>query len=518
MKKRTLLCLVSTVGILSIFNACEDFDETVVVESSTKSVYTHSISMDDALASLQAFLNDSTISTTRSTTNQRKIASIFPVKYQAVATRANSPSTRDCENLLYIANFENNQGFAVLAGDDRIEDEVIAVTSAGSLTNKDISDAIDEMESEERPILDEYPRSGAGFFTVEEYPDELFINPNTVSLHDDQEGDDLVGNFTTDNIGEEDEDGNLVNPNDTCSDEESRQIVSALCVSYAFNEIEDFVIDDGNCGGGGGGSSSSRTVTTTSPWSNVKMVSPILANYKTWSQKSPFNDLYPKKRKYLLFGHRRKAPAGCFPLAISKIMTYFRYPNRYTHNGYTVNWESLNSNYKSSDGAKSAAALLKGISSGCGSWYFYSGTFTFPGKATSYMKFAGYNNARSYNYKYSRVTAMLDNGCPLIIYGIPKINIFKSHSWNIDGYKIKVRTTTTKKYVGEVLKNETTQTDTCKMVHCDFGWDGICNGYYVSGVFKLNDPNADYDNPSGERKDIKYNTLLKIVTYDKPKR
>ena len=54
------------------------------------------------------------------------------------------------------------------------------------------------------------------------------------------------------------------------------------------------------------------------------------------------------------------------------------------------------------------------------------------------------------------------------------------------------------------------------MVHCDFGWGGPCNGYFVSGVFKLNSPNNEFDNPYDKGKNTKYNTLLKIVTYDKP--
>ena len=54
------------------------------------------------------------------------------------------------------------------------------------------------------------------------------------------------------------------------------------------------------------------------------------------------------------------------------------------------------------------------------------------------------------------------------------------------------------------------------MVHCDFGWEGLCNGYYVSGVFKLNDSNIEHDPGSNYGGNTYYNNLLKVITYDKP--
>ena len=115
-------------------------------------------------------------------------------------------------------------------------------------------------------------------------------------------------------------------------------VSSSLCVSYAINEIREHerleyfqpVQDDMIIGGGSGGGSSStpRTETSTSIWSVKESVSPILSKFVGWHQRSPFNDLYPKKRKYIIFGTKRNAPAGCFPLAIAKILTHFEYPDQ----------------------------------------------------------------------------------------------------------------------------------------------------------------------------------------------
>lgn len=96
------------------------------------------------------------------------------------------------------------------------------------------------------------------------------------------------------------------------------------------------------------------------------------------------------------------------------------------------------------------------------------------------------------------------------VYGI---NVFKSHCWNIDGYKIKERTTTVKVYKNATLVDKEEKIETCEMVHCDFGWSGNSNGYYVSGVFKLDDPQIEHDPGSPYGGTTNYNNLLKVITY-----
>ncbi len=64
------------------------------------------------------------------------------------------------------------------------------------------------------------------------------------------------------------------------------------------------------------------------------------------------------------------------------------------------------------------------------------------------------------------------------------------------------------------LISTTIKTDTCNMVHCDLGWGGNYNGYYVSGIFNLNNNDNEYDgNHSGEKR--KYNTYVKLLTYNR---
>ena len=115
---------------------------------------------------------------------------------------------------------------------------------------------------------------------------------------------------------------------------------------------------------------------------------------------------------------------------------------------------------------------------------------------------------------------MLDKNNPLFVCSIPKYSSIsydfaKSHGWNINGCKIRTITKTTEYYVNFVLQEEKTTTTKTTMVHCDFGWGGLCNGYFVSGVFNLGSSSAEFDVPehAGED-DTYYNSYLKIISYE----
>lgn len=500
------------------FSSCNDEIDTIVssvaIGEEQEEDVSHQISKEEALQSLYAYLSEDngnlkTLNVSIDTTE------MWSVKYNTIA---GNKSLQKSENLVYVANFTDEQGYAILSADDRINEEVLVIADNGSLSQNVVTSAVTQL-NEERCIFDEYPLIGDGFFTIPEYSDEVFMNPNTVSLYDDEEDDTLVGLYSEDNIGEEDENGELITTANkkAMAKIDEPELAIGLSLKYAQSQVEaqrlkkTDDLDDSKT------SISIRTEKTTSAWKDSGVKSPIiLSYYKNWHQHSPFNDLYPRRRKFIVFGHRRKVPAGCFPLAIAKIMTLYSRPSTFSFNGYSVNWASLKSanGYTTTEGKKSAATLLYGISEWCHSRYFYQGTFTFPHRAISFMKDMGFKNVDKYDYKFSRVKDMIDKGNPVIIYAMPKLKVTDSHAWNIDGYKTKTRTITTKTYKGNTLTKIETKTETREMVHCDFGWEGKCNGYYVSGIFKLNSSENDYDPGSGT-KNTRYNNFIKIITYNR---
>ena len=512
---------------MALFTSCQD-DIAVTNEEPGYSNITenqYSISEESALAYLADFLADSEPD---SRSGKRiSVKSIKPIKYNRVASRTQQDNV-DCENLLYVANFEDNQGYAILAGDERISDKVLAIADTGFMNDAIIYSAL-ELNNTNRCVYTEYPLSGPGFFTDSEV-DELFINPNTAILYNDTIMDTLVGNFFLDDIGAE-YDNNIPYPSMNDSLNSIDMLTGSLCVTYAvdkvlYSEEEDFrhaieqkdiIPLDDNDGILDPDISPNQVDINIykTPWEITESVQPILPEFTDWTQHSPFNDLYPKKRKYIAFGHRRKAPAGCFPLSIAKLLTYFETPTVYNYNGYTIDWKALRNSHSIPVGQKSAAHLLKGISDECDSWHFYQGTFTFPSKAASCMRFLGLNNAHTYRYSWERAKIMLDKTCPFIIYSVPGIRIDKSHAWNIDGYKVKERTITYKKYVNGLFKSEWTTTENIKMVHCDFGWGRKGNGYYVSGIFNQKGTSHELD-PNQINGDTNYSNYIHIIMYDKP--
>ena len=491
-------CVADSGDINSIETECEN--KKAYMDSCS-----HTIPLETALNSLQDFMSTS-FDATRGQKDCRNVSNVFPVHFNSVTTRAVNNSNVNCENLVYVANFEQDNGYAVLAADDRIKDQVIAIIDDGNVSEETILSASKEL-SEDRPIIDGFPLTGDGFITDANYPGEIFMNPNTVDLYDSTEDDTLVGDFSLDDIDAVDENGNPTATR-SCNDiESSEKYACRMFLSYAVDEVL-------SNGGGGGGASSKTIEIDAGPWSDMKNVKPILGNFVGWSQHGPFNNLYPQVRKYLIFGSKKVAPAGCFPLSIAKVLAYFEYPYHLSHNGYVINWAKLKNDLSSTEGSNSAAHLLKYIYDGCDCLPFYNGTFTFPKKAVSFMNFH-YLNAHKYDYGFARVSTSIDQGRPVIIYGCPNINIFKSHCWNIDGYKIRTRSVTEKTYIGNNLLSETKKTEKCEMVHCDFGWGGSSNGYYVSGIFNTDNQDVEYDSNVGISK-VKYNNYLHIITYDIP--
>lgn len=477
----------------------------------------YSISVDEALANLDDFMQGDQAGTRSG--YKRSVESVYPLRRSVVSTR--SAVGNDEGNLLYVANFENEQGYAILAADARIGEKVIAITENGTLSQEAAYTAM-QMTYEERPVFYGYPLDGPGLFTTEETGDEIFMNPNTVDLYDAESDEYMIGNLNTSDDTEDSEEGGMTRSALTTVKTGPQVMMCGLCLKYAGDAVENYKEDPDNPLVPIDGnvpqvptipSRGKKTYTTTTPWKE-KVVGPFLSNLSRWNQGIPFNNLYPERRKFLV-GKKKRASAGCFPLAIAKVMTYFKSPSSYTFNGYKIDWDALNSYINSTTKEQSAAHLLYSIAEGCNSWYFYEGTFTRPKKAKNFLKSMGYANAQIVDYDWEKVVEMINNECPLIIYGMPNIQFWNSHAWNIDGYKVKERTATSETYNNGYLVSRYTQKEICNMVHCCFGWKGQCDGFYVSGVFDTDDSNVEFDGYTTDGRKH-FNNILNLLVYSKP--
>lgn len=165
-------------------------------------------------------------------------------------------ATSNANNILYVANFADNKGFAILAGDDRIQEKVIAVADKSNLTKEDVDAVASFFKNNENYINKVYPTTGDGLFTVKDYPDESFLNPNTFSTYDASMSDNWVGNFS-------EEDNQSVTRAGRPEDDKRRAILT-YCAYYARDEVH-----NGNGNGSDPNDSYTRN-TTISDWKDIK--------------------------------------------------------------------------------------------------------------------------------------------------------------------------------------------------------------------------------------------------------
>ena len=141
-------------------------------------------------------------------------------------------------------------------------------------------------------------------------------------------------------------------------------------------------------------------------------------------------------------------------------------------------------------------AFLFDVAEGCKSEYHSNGTTTYEKNRLEYLQSQGYTYTNTSDYSFSKIKASLNAGCPVPICGQSKkivtttthqflwwtwtttnTSYSDGHAFIIDGYYNMTCTATNG-------KNKITITD--NFVHCNPGWGGIGNGYYLSGVFNYN--------------------------------
>jgi len=426
--------------------------------------FNHKISIDEAKSNLEEYLNY--------TTKSKQIKQVD--KIYTLSSNTKTSEGNQLTDLIYVASFVDD-GYAILSADDRVPEQVLAFSDNGTISQYELSQAIVDNG---RATLSNFPITGDGIIIEEDYPNEVFMNPNTFNHYDANANDYYVGDFS------------YVSTLDTIQFSPAAfKVVSSL--GYVTEQIMMWEGDKTS------GPTEMVVKTYYKTLSRVDTTSTVLlSNLHNWHQFSPFNDNCPMVRPWLIFGTPQRAASGCFPLALAKVLTYLRHPQVYSVNGFTINWEALNTNY--SLAPSDAAILLSSLGDLCGTLYFANGSFTFPGGVKSAMSMLGFENVQINNYSKERVMSQIDAGLPIIICSVPSTNtsqfsLTKSHAWNIDGYRIKTVQKHTETYIGDVLvEHKIEDAGKSYEVYCDFGWGGADNGYLVSGAFNVGEVNYNH--------------------------
>lgn len=281
-----------------------------------------------------------------------------------------------------------------------------------------------------------------------------------------------------------------------------------------------------------------RVTTTTTPLMTTAKVAPL--SPVEWGQGDANNEPFWRNVRYKNCSAGR-SPAGCVAIATAHIMSYWKYPtdyNWYLLNQYTA-IPSLTrlKNHKgwSGDITKAppsvqaqVANLIECIgcnvkmSYGCGS------SSADADDAIKYLRSLGYLGGGKYDYNYDWIRSSLYNKRPVFMggnssrtshkfLGITWYTYDEGHAWVVDGYLEQIQAVTTKMELVDnngktTLLSTSTSLNNVKYLHHNWGWNGHHNGYYVAGSFNTNEEPRPSDTKSGESGNYQYSidTYLNI--------
>lgn len=233
-----------------------------------------------------------------------------------------------------------------------------------------------------------------------------------------------------------------------------------------------------------------------------------------WYQLSPFNDLYPNGML-----------AGCGPIAISQII-YFKCLS-VSFSSTTFDWNLISEcEYQGSfsDAACNEVARFVNTIAGmvCTERYLTNGAnpgaYIVDCRNTLATLFK--TTASVQYYDYAGIAGLLDSNKPVYTRG-DDLDNEEGHAWVIDGYNSYIEKIYEREYNG-LNPSEYTDTllssTTYNLVHCNYGWAGLCDGYYTSGVFDVSVELDDdmIDSSIGDIQGAKggtYSSLIKYILY-----
>ena len=252
----------------------------------------------------------------------------------------------------------------------------------------------------------------------------------------------------------------------------------------------------------------------------VQQVPPLLDT--KWCQTAPFNNNY----RLCSGGERKKA--GCGIIAAAQIMYYHKQPS--VLSGTAFNWDLLRfyevgySNQPMAATIEVANYISKiAIAAGVNINDYVVETGVDFSQITSLFNSTGYNNAMFTTYSFNTIKTMLGQNLPVFISAYES-NGGASHMWVIDGsYLYKIEHWVRESYYvgpGWDYNEYISSTDYYNLFHCNYGFEGRCDGYYNSAVFNTNVelPDGYIDVGAGDTEGTpqgNFSSNLHIMSYQK---
>lgn len=400
-----IACLVCMAFILSCSSELDEVvtsskDENKDIKRYSYRTYEEAFKIAEESIALLDEVNE-----TRSTSGRRIKDSHYILNNTATRT------VNDIDTLMYIFNFEDNAGFAVVSTNPSTE-ELIAVTELGNYTSGE-------------------PTGNAGFDMYMQLAEEYIASTSLI-------------------------------PVDT--------------TQIPLTEIKHVAVSD---------------TIKRGPYITVQ-----------WGQKSPYNNEAP-------IVNGVNCPTGCVATTIAQILSYYQHPTSLTIDYETpsyvmdIQWETINM-HKSNRYSQCLctnpsvthsliAKLFRQIGEDVNMNYNLDGS----GATDRYAKYAlnkyGYTCDNFQQYQSAVVANSLLKRRLVYMSGVDEEEN-RGHAWIIDGYKeISTTMTTYVRPAGrvdwDILRVDNS---VVSFNHINWGWSGICNGYFSPNVFNTAAANS-YD-------------------------
>lgn len=407
---------------------CAKDEPAAVSPVSGEGPYTHYVALEDARTQVEVLLGNIDNSTRGG--RIRNVGEAFSIGGDK-ATRAGDVPAPE----YHIFNFQGGEGFAIASADDRTP-PVVCVTDSGTFsTDSPIDNGGAAMMLD---AFDTSYRVAAGLPIVVE--NGMTLNPGEPG-YPDQPG-----------------------------------------WGAPMGGITDWGIDYGN----------GEVTTHTSNWAFHSAGGTIIPCQ--WGQYAPYNSMMP------MVGNSH-CVAGCGAVAVAQVLYHYGYPNRIA--SYPLDWSVLRQHIIYLRPYEPARDMLGRLFQQLNSPAYLNSsmgvnaTGTLPANIAPALRKLGFRSDDIVDYNSNQmIQAIKNDGRPVIVCGFAyraplrvigvKVNyVYEGgHAWVCDRVMTYYRRRDS--YVNNKLV--ATNYDYSNYVHCNWGWDGKWNGYFIPGVFDA--PNA----------------------------
>ena len=198
-----------------------------------------------------------------------------------------------------------------------------------------------------------------------------------------------------------------------------------------------------------------------------------------WGQRSPYN-------KYCYTDDDSLAVTGCVATAVAQLMAIHKYPDSY--NGYEFNWDLMTSDNPDSVGYDQIARLMEQLGTDFNLRVNYGTKVSTASSALiprTFENFGYSNGGWPEDYNTSRIMQELRAGYPVLVGGSD--TRLGDHRWLAHGLIADSISIPIEHPLGEITWLPAIYT--C-YIFCNWGWDGQHDGYFLSNVFDIIDPDT----------------------------